>query len=125
MRSGDSLDVVIEVESRQKLDRARIVLGLFHSEFGALFAVSSFASMGWVPIGEGRNMVTVSLGRLPIQFGSYYVQASVRGPEIGDIYDMAKGAESLRVVEPAPNYEGFGVNGILLPAADWTFQPAH
>jgi lipopolysaccharide transport system ATP-binding protein len=122
MRSGDALDVVIEVEAMQKIERARIVLALLHSEFGPLFAVSSFACCGWIPISEGTNVVTVSLGRLPIQFGSYYVEASVLGPEIGDIYDIAKGHVALKVTEPAPNYEGFGVNGILLPSADWRLQ---
>jgi hypothetical protein len=119
MRSGDALDVVIEVESLRKVDQARIVLGLFHSQFGPLFSVSSFASQGWIPLNEGTNTVAVSLGRLPIQYGSYYVEASVHGPQLGDIYDIAKGAASLKVTEPAPNYEGFGVNGVLLPSADW------
>jgi homopolymeric O-antigen transport system ATP-binding protein len=119
MRCGDALDVVIEVQSLRKINQARIVLGLFHSEIGSVFAVSSFASLGWISINEGINVVIVSLGELPIQFGSYHVEASVRGPEIGDIYDAAKATTSLRVTEPVPNFEGFGVNGVILPAAEW------
>ena len=122
MRSGDALDVVIEVESLERIDQARIVLGLFHSEFGALFAVSSFASLGWISINEGINLVTVSLGQLPIQAGSYHVDAHVRGPQIGDIYNIATASTSVSVTEPVPNYEGFGVNGVILPAADWQLQ---
>ena len=122
MRSGDALDVVIEVEARQKLDQARIVLGLFHSEFGPLFHVSSFATHGWIPLGAGANTVTVSLGRLPIQFGSYYVKASVRGPELVDMYDLVHSAGSINVTEPRPNYEGFGINGVLMPTCSWQLQ---
>ena len=120
MRSGDALDVVIEVESLREIDQARICFALFHSEFGMLFAVSSFASLGWISIRKGTSTVAVSLGRLPIQYGSYYIEAAVLGTGISDFLDIAIGTASLKVTAPVPDYEGFGVNGVPLPSDHWS-----
>ena len=88
-----------------------------------LFGVSSFASLGWIPIREGTNTVAVSLGRLPIQYGSYHIEAGVLGTGISDFFDIASGTPSLKVTGPIPDYEGFGMNGVLLPSAHWSLTP--
>lgn len=34
-------------------------------------------------------IVSVDLGRLPLRFGGYHVEASIRGEAIGDVFDHA------------------------------------
>jgi homopolymeric O-antigen transport system ATP-binding protein len=119
MKSGQMLAIDINMNSQIEIDQARIVLELYHSEFGALFSISSYADNGWIEIPKGESIVRVNLDRLPLQFGSYYVELSIRGPSLDDIYGHGKGQRSLTVTEPAPDYEGFGVKGVILPNCSW------
>jgi lipopolysaccharide transport system ATP-binding protein len=122
MRQGDSVAVEIEIDSDIKLTEARIVVGLFHAERGPLFHVSSYLDKNWISLKPGRSLFTLGLGALPIQFGSYYVEVTVRGSGLSDIYDLARSPNPLIVTDPAPNFEGFGVNGLLMPTREWTIN---
>jgi len=123
MKHGESVDIEVEIHSEAALPKARVVIALLHSEQGPLFHLSSYFDNQWLELKPGRNMVTLSLQAPPLQFGSYYVEATLRGPELGDIYGQARSAGALLVTEPLPNYEGFGINGVLLPARKWSIRP--
>lgn len=122
MKHGDSVDIEVEIEAARHLSQARVVVALFHSEQGPLFHLSSYLDNQWIELRPGRNVVTLHLEAPPIQFGSYFVEASVRGPDLSDIYDLARSDGSLMVTEPVPNHEGFGINGILIPAYKWKLE---
>ena len=119
MKSGEQVAVEIEIDSAVELPEVRIIVGFCHAEQGPLFHVSSYLEHQWIKLKAGRSVITLCLGALPIQFGSYYVQCSIRGPELGDIFQVARSSSSLAVTEPVPNFEGFGINGILMPACKW------
>jgi lipopolysaccharide transport system ATP-binding protein len=119
-RPGQDLTIEVEVEALDAVEEVRVVIGLFHGERGPLFHVSSFLDKGWMKLGRGRHRISLHLGSVPLQFGTYYGVASVRGPTLADLYDERETGTSLHIIEPEPNYEGFGLNGILLPNARWT-----
>jgi len=122
MKHGESVEIEVEIQAPVHLPKARVVIALFHSEQGPLFHLSSYLDNQWIELKPGRNRVTLTLEALPLQFGSYYAEVTLRGPELGDIYDYARSPGSLLVTEPIPNYEGFGVNGVLLPDRKWTIN---
>jgi len=120
LKHGESVGIEIEINAKVHVPKVRVVVALFHSELGALFHLSSYFDNQWLELKPGRNEVTLVLEAPPLQFGSYYVEATLRGPELGDIYDQARSPGALLVTEPLPNYEGFGINGVLLPARKWS-----
>lgn len=119
IKSGAAVDIEMRINASVPVDLARVVVSLFHSEFGVLFNISSYLDNDWIKLKRGENVITLCLGELPLQFGSYYVEASVRGEELGDVYDVARSSNALLVTDPVPNYEGFGINGVLMPARKW------
>ena len=123
MKHGESVDIEVEIHCETALPKARVVIALLHSEQGPLFHLSSYFDNQWLELKPGRSVVTLSLQAPPLQFGSYYVEATLRGPELGDIYGQGRSAGALLVTDPLPNYEGFGINGVLLPARKWSIRP--
>jgi lipopolysaccharide transport system ATP-binding protein len=119
-RAGQDLTIDVEVEALDTVEEVRFIIGLYHGQRGPLFHVSSFMDNGWMKLVCGRHKVCLRLGSVPLQFGTYYGVASVRGPTLADLYDQRETRAALHITEPEPNYEGFGVNGILLPKARWT-----
>ena len=119
-RAGQDLTIDVEVEALDTVEKVRFVVGLCHGERGPLFYISSFMDKGWTKLPCGRHRVSLHLGSVPLQFGTYYGVASVRGPTLADLYDRGETRSALHVTEPEPDYEGFGVNGILMPNAKWT-----
>jgi lipopolysaccharide transport system ATP-binding protein len=121
-RRGQDLTISLEVEAFENIEQVRFVIGLCHGERGPLFYVSSYMDNGFMQLARGRHNVCLNLGSMPLQFGTYYVEASVRGPALADLYDQRQTRNALHVTEPQPNYEGFGVNGIILPSCEWGVQ---
>jgi lipopolysaccharide transport system ATP-binding protein len=118
-RAGQDLTIDVEVEALATVEEVRFVIGLCHGERGPLFHISSFMDNGWIKLTGGRHRVSLHVGPIPLQFGTYYGTASVRGSQLADLYDQRETQTALHVIEPRPNYEGFGINGILLPSAKW------
>jgi lipopolysaccharide transport system ATP-binding protein len=118
-RAGQGLTIDVEVEALDTVEQVRFVIGLCHGERGPLFHISSFLDRGWMKFDVGRHTISLHLGSVPLQFGTYYGVASVRGAGLADFYDHRETRTALHITEPEPNYDGFGINGILLPDARW------
>jgi lipopolysaccharide transport system ATP-binding protein len=119
-RAGQDLTIDVEVDALDAVDEVRFVIGLCHGERGPLFHISSFLDHGWMRLDAGRHTISLHLGSVPLQFGTYYGVVSVRGPTLADLYDRGETRSALHITEPEPNYEGFGINGIIMPNAKWT-----
>ena len=111
------VDVTVVAEA--PLEKMRLVVGFFHSYSGALFHVSSYRDRDWISLSKGTNQFRVELSGFSAQSGTCSVEVSLRGEGIGDIFDVKQSSNQLHILEPSPNYEGFGVNGVILPNCVW------
>jgi lipopolysaccharide transport system ATP-binding protein len=122
MEAGDDLDVEILLNVRVAMPKVRVVVGIAHPDFGFIFAISTYRDRGWLSLEAGRTIVRLALKDLPLLFGSYYVMVSVRGPTL-EVYCEARWNAPLEVIGPLPDYEGFGINGLMLPTYQWSVNP--
>jgi hypothetical protein len=121
MMSSDSegVDICVTVESPGNFPKIRLVVALIHSVAGPLFAISSFRDLSWVSLSPGRAEFQIELRGFKLQAGTCRCELSLRGEQISDIYDLAGSSNELHITEPKPNYEGFGINGVIVPEARW------
>jgi lipopolysaccharide transport system ATP-binding protein len=118
-RAPSSFVADILIHSDERVDRMRLVLGFFHSHCGSLFHVSSFCDKNWLSLKEGLNEIKVHISGFTLQSGTCSLEASLRGENISDIHDIKQSSNSISIIEPEPNYEGFGINGVILPKITW------
>ena len=119
--SEDKIRLCITLYAKEILLKGRLIIGLFHSEFGLLFNTSSYKDITWFTLNTGKSKVILELAGFRLQYGICYAEVSLRGENISDIYDSKKSINQLIIREPIPNYEGFGVNGGILPSCTWEF----
>jgi len=112
----------IEVEARCPVAKARLVIGLTHSEAGPLFHLSSFRDLEWIRLDEGVTLVEADLSGFIPQRGTCRTEISLRGERLDEILDTRRGDNQLQIDDPLPNYEGFGENGAIHPEASWTIH---
>ncbi|MBM3862684.1 MAG: ATP-binding cassette domain-containing protein [Verrucomicrobia bacterium] len=125
--TGGAGRVAVEliVDCDTAIPQARIVVTLHSARGGhVVFTVSSFRELGWIRLEQGRSRVVVGFSGFDLQAGSYSVYASVRGVGLDDFYDRRQSGKMLYIAEPQQNFEGFGVNGIVLPQCAWSIENA-
>jgi lipopolysaccharide transport system ATP-binding protein len=101
------------------LERIRLVLGLFHSYSGALFHVSSYLDQNWLSLSKGRNQFQLELSGFSLQSGTCSLEVSLRGEGLADVYDHKQSQNQVHILDTPPNFEGFGINGVILPDRVW------
>jgi lipopolysaccharide transport system ATP-binding protein len=112
----------LEIDAQIAMPRARLVVGMAKSRANALFHVSSHRDIGWFELRPGRTHVRVEIGGFDLVAGSYVAHAGLRGERIEQIYDRKTSQNLLHISEPEENYEGFGVNGTIVPQCNWSVE---
>jgi len=117
-----NLTLHITLFAKKPLPKGRLVVGLFHSELGAIFHTSSYRDINWFSLCVGRSKVIVKFSGFILQYGTCRAEISLRGENISDIYDIKQSFNQITIRNPEPNFEGFGVNGGILPICSWSFN---
>lgn len=115
----DCYRVSVTIFSVQAEPRTRVVVGLHHPQVGALFNVSSYQSMGWLELVEGENKISLKFSGVLLQATSCIFEISVRGQELDQIYDYSQKRFDVGDSTVKPDYNGFGLNGLLRPRFEW------
>lgn len=115
-----TVDVIIS--AIEPLDKIRLVIGFFHSHCGSLFHISSYHENGWIYLVPGKNRFEIQISGFSLQSGTCSVEVSLRGENIGDIYDIKQSKNQFHIMEPSPTYEGFGINGVIAPNITWNIN---
>jgi ABC-type polysaccharide/polyol phosphate transport system ATPase subunit len=121
-KPNSKIVLCMDLYCKKPLIKGRIIVGLFHSELGAIFHVSSFRDKKWFSFDTGLTRLIVEFEGFMLQFGTCHAEVSLRGEKISDIYDLKQTRNKMVINTPIPNYEGFGVNGGILPNCLWNIQ---
>lgn len=119
----DCYRVSMTIVSVRMESKIRVVVGLHHPQVGALFNVSSYQSVGWLELVEGDNKISLTVTGVLLQATSCIVEISVRGQELDEIYDYMQERVDVGNSPVEPDYNGFGLNGLLRPYCEWKVTP--
>lgn len=117
--TGDDITLALKLKVNQPTQQLRVIIGV-QGHRGEMLMYASSAHQGQLwDFEPGEHTIMMHLPECPLMFGSYRLHVALRGPGISDVYHDCYLPKPLKVIGPAPNYLGFGINGIVSLKHSW------
>lgn len=118
-QTNDTMTVAMDIDAKEAIENARLVVRLDSPTAGVLSAISSAYQSFDCNIVPGRQRIELVLPELPFLIGAYSFQVELYGEENVDFLHQNLRVGQFKIVGPAKGRPGFGVSGYVKLKHQW------
>lgn len=117
--TDEKLELQIDLETTEPIKDARVVVALASPVHGVLASMSTPYQDVTFDLEPPGRTIKLNLPSLPFLVGAYHFNVSLLGSGKSDFYHRAMMRSPFRIVAPATDAYGYGINGIIKLKHDW------